>query len=121
MLFNRVAQIDGQGLLQSSTSATDLAISGEGFFVVQGVTNASAADAFYYTRSGSFTPDAMGFLKNTAGYYLMGWETDATGVPLQANTTALTSLTPVNVSGVAGTATPTTADGRMRHAGTLSP
>ncbi len=108
VLFNRVAQIDGQGLLQSSTSATDMAISGDGFFVVQGVTNASATDAFFYTRAGSFTPDAMGFLKNTAGYYLMGWETDANGVPLQANTTALTSLTPVSVAGTAGTATPTT-------------
>jgi flagellar hook protein FlgE len=108
VLFNRVAQIDGQGLLQSSTSATDLAISGEGFFVVQGVTNASATDPYYYTRAGSFTPDSAGFLRNTAGYYLMGWETDATGAPIQTNTTALTSLAPVNVSGIAGTATPTT-------------
>ncbi len=108
VLFNRVAQIDSQGLLQSSTSATDLAISGDGFFVVQGVTDAGAADPYYYTRAGNFTPDQAGFLRNTAGYYLMGWETDATGTPLQANTTALTSLEAVNVSGVAGTATPTT-------------
>ncbi|MFN4281210.1 MAG: flagellar hook protein FlgE [Alphaproteobacteria bacterium] len=108
VLFNRVAQIDGQGLLQSSTSATDLAISGDGFFVVRGLSNAGAADPFYYTRAGSFTPDAAGFLRNTAGYYLMGWETDATGQPLNGNITALTSLEAVNVSGVAGTATPTT-------------
>jgi flagellar hook protein FlgE len=38
----------------------------------------------------------------------MGWATDATGAPLATNTSALTSLEPVNVSGVSGNATPST-------------
>lgn len=107
VLFNRQTLIDKQGLLQSTGSATDVSISGNGLFVVQGTPTATTADPFYYTRAGSFTPDQDGYLKNTAGYYLMGWATDATGAPIATNTASLTSLEAVNVSGVAGNATPT--------------
>jgi flagellar hook protein FlgE len=107
VLFNRQSLIDHQGLLQSTGSATDIGISGNGLFVVQGTTDPTATDPFYYTRAGSFTPDQDGFLRNTAGYYLMGWATDATGEPIATNTSALTSLEAVNISGVAGNATPT--------------
>jgi flagellar hook protein FlgE len=109
VLFNRQSLVDHQGLLQSTGSATDVGISGNGMFVVQGTTNATATDPYYYTRAGSFTPDQNGFLRNTAGYYLMGWATDATGAPIANNTSALTSLEAVNISGVAGNATPTDA------------
>ena len=60
--------ISTQGQLNSSTSVTDLAIQGNGFFVVQG-TNGSTA----LTRAGSFVPNAAGNLVNTAGYSLMGY------------------------------------------------
>jgi flagellar hook protein FlgE len=108
VLFNRQSLVDHQGLLQSTGSATDVAVAGNGLFIVQGTTSATSTDPYFYTRAGSFSPDQDGFLKNTAGYYLMGWATDATGTPLAANTSALTSLEPVNVSGVSGNATPTT-------------
>jgi flagellar hook protein FlgE len=109
VLFNRQSLVDHQGLLQSTGSATDVGISGNGMFVVQGTTNATNTDPYYYTRAGSFTPDQNGFLRNTAGYYLMGWATDASGTPIANNTSALTSLEAVNISGVAGNATPTDA------------
>lgn len=107
VLFNRQSLVDHQGLLQSTGSATDVAISGNGLFVVQATPTAVTTDPFYYTRAGSFSPDQDGYLINTAGYYLMGWATDATGAPIATNTSSLTSLEAVNVSGVAGNATPT--------------
>ncbi|MEJ5082597.1 MULTISPECIES: flagellar hook protein FlgE [unclassified Ochrobactrum] len=59
--------ISDQGGIRSTSSTTDLAIDGNGFFVVQGADGTS-----YLTRAGSFVPDKDGFLVNTAGYYLLG-------------------------------------------------
>jgi flagellar hook protein FlgE len=55
------------GNVQYTTSVTDLAIDGNGFFVVQ-----DAAGKPNLTRAGSFIPDGNGNLLNAAGYYLMG-------------------------------------------------
>lgn len=55
------------GNLQYTTSVTDLAIDGNGFFVVQ-----DAAGKPALTRAGSFIPDGNGNLLNAAGFYLMG-------------------------------------------------
>ncbi|MET0575289.1 MAG: flagellar hook protein FlgE [Mesorhizobium sp.] len=60
--------ITNQGDLKYTTSASDLAIDGEGFFVVQ---NASGSPVL--TRAGSFVPDSQGRLVNAAGFYLMGY------------------------------------------------
>jgi flagellar hook protein FlgE len=101
--------IDRQGLLQSSASSTDLAISGDGFFVVNTVNNATANSGNYlFTRAGSFDTDAQGYLKNTAGYYLQGWPVSSTGT-LPSDRTNLSSLEAVNIANLTGTATPTTA------------
>ncbi len=94
-----------QGLLQTSESATDLAISGNGFFVVT-ETTASNPDRtdLLYTRAGSFTQDADGFLRNPAGYYLQGWRLDEQGnVPANRNT-----IQPINLNQLTGTASATT-------------
>lgn len=74
-----------QGLLQASTSLTDIAISGNGFFVVNESANPDAGDQYAFTRAGSFTLDDEGYLVNTSGYYLMGWPTDASGNVIPAN------------------------------------
>ncbi len=66
-------KIDSQGLLQATTSATDLAISGQGFYVVNEQPTATDGSLFAYTRAGSFSVDKDGFLANTAGWYLQGW------------------------------------------------
>jgi flagellar hook protein FlgE len=60
--------ISQQGDLKFTTSRSDLAVNGDGFFVVQ-----DANGATYLTRSGSFVPDAEGRLVNAAGYYLTGY------------------------------------------------
>ncbi|MBL8660899.1 MAG: flagellar hook-basal body complex protein [Rhodospirillales bacterium] len=71
--------VDVQGLLQPSVSETDLAIAGDGFFVVNAAKQPDARDQYLFSRAGSFTKDADGFLRNTAGYYLQAWPTDADG------------------------------------------
>jgi len=65
--------VDIQGLLQSSTSSTDVALSGGGFFIVNEQPIAGQGGLFAYTRAGSFSVDKDGYLKNTWGCYLLGW------------------------------------------------
>jgi flagellar hook protein FlgE len=60
--------ITDPGNLQFTTSTTDLAVQGNGFFVVQD-TNGNN----FLTRAGSFVPDSTGNLVNTAGFQLMGY------------------------------------------------
>ncbi|WP_417711081.1 flagellar hook protein FlgE [Roseibium aggregatum] len=69
------SNITEQGLLVSSSSSTDLAIDGDGFFVVS---DQSSGGSSYYTRNGEFEIDSDGYLTND-GYYLMGWTTDDNG------------------------------------------
>ena len=107
--FNSISEVGRQGLLQSSASPTDLAISGEGMFVVNAVADPTSSDPYLFTRAGAFAPDENGNLKNTAGFYLQGWATDASGTPTATNTAVLGSLEPVNVAGVSGSATATSA------------
>ncbi|HUT50202.1 MAG TPA: flagellar hook protein FlgE [Alphaproteobacteria bacterium] len=101
--------IDKQGLLQSSTSKSDISIVGSGFFVVNDASTPSISNEFLYTRAGSFNPDKDGFLRNVAGYYMMGWPTDAQGVVTAANPSVLSSLEAVTVTGISGSAVQTTA------------
>ncbi|GAA4001014.1 flagellar hook protein FlgE [Sphingomonas humi] len=97
------ALISKQGLLQASSSQTDLAIDGAGFFVVRSGTGAGSDVAF--TRAGAFKPDVQGFLRNTSGYYLQGWRLDTSG---NYTDTGLGSLEPVRLSDLTGSASATT-------------
>src|SRR5215210_2094808 len=57
--------VSQQGLIQAADSSTDMAISGEGFFVVtQKGAGLTDADARLFTRAGSFSVDADGYLVN---------------------------------------------------------
>lgn len=90
------ALISRQGLLQGSTSATDLSIDGAGFFVVATQPDSQNADTtISYTRAGSFTPDDAGFLQNTAGLYLQGYALDSEG---EVVTEGVQELVPINVA-----------------------
>jgi flagellar hook protein FlgE len=103
------ALVDHQGLIQASASATDLAISGDGFFVVNTVSNPTTnSGQFMYTRAGSYTTDAEGNLRNAAGHYLQAWSIDSNG-NLPTDRTTLTALETVNVKKLTGSATATTA------------
>lgn len=95
--------IGAQGLLQTSTSATDLAIDGNGFFVVRPDMNSKDV---YFTRAGSFRPDDRGYLQNTAGMYLMGWPLDSNGKYMDNGDVNV--LSPINIAALTGTAEATT-------------
>jgi flagellar hook protein FlgE len=104
----RFTQIDQQGLLQTSTSPTDIALSGNGFFVVNTSPAPTTMNGEYqFTRAGSFTTDKDGYLVNSAGKYLLGWQIDAQG-NIPTVRTSLSVLQPINVGGLAGTAEPST-------------
>ena len=60
--------VSKQGTLQYTTSVTDLAVNGNGFFVVNDATGSP-----YLTRAGSFVPDSEGRLVNSAGMALTGY------------------------------------------------
>lgn len=106
------ANIGLQGLLQTTNSNTDVAISGNGFFVVS--STADSTGSINYTRAGSFRQDSTGNFVNAAGYYLKAWPLDRNGLkPGEAgnsNTTSsssLESLETVNVSSFTGSAAAT--------------
>ncbi len=86
-----------QGTINSTTSSTDLAINGPGFFLV----NNGGQSGTLLTRAGSFVPDQNGNLVNTAGYFLLGNKIGPDGTPS-------TDLTPVNISSTKLQAVPTT-------------
>lgn len=101
--------IDLQGALNSTNIGTDLAVQGDGFFVVQNL-----AGETLYTRAGSFRTDNDGNLVNRAGYRLMGWPLDSAGRvpgdPGNNNTTSsqdIESLEIISESTISGRASPT--------------
>ncbi len=64
-----------QGSLQATNRATDLAIQGNGLFLV------SNGERIAYSRDGGFDIDASGNLvQRTTGERLLGWSADAQGV-----------------------------------------
>ncbi len=104
--------INQQGVIQATGSVSDLAISGNGFFVVNTKEDGSGTNLL--TKAGSFTTDKNGNYVNTAGFTLLGWPLDSSGrLPGAAgnlNTTSstlLTSLKPVNINSISSTSNPT--------------
>lgn len=96
------------GQLQRTTSATDLGIAGQGFFVVtEKPENLEVTDSRLFTRAGAFRVDNLGYLKNTAGLYLQGWPVDANG-DIATDPSDLSRLRTINVGSVGGTAEATT-------------
>ncbi len=82
------ATITNQGTVSATSVATNMAISGSGFFNVQKpigiVDNVPVFDGITnYTRRGDFQLNANGNLVNGAGYYLLGVTVDpVTGNPI---------------------------------------
>ncbi len=76
-----------QGNINQTQSTTNLAVSGQGFFVVSRPTDQTGTlTTFsalpYYTRAGDFEVNRDGYVVNGGGYYLNGWAVDqTTGVP----------------------------------------
>jgi flagellar hook protein FlgE len=84
--------ISDQGPISYTTSATDLAISGNGFFVVS-----DPKGSPYLTRAGNFVVDGKtGNLLNAAGFTLMGFSlADGAATP---SLNSLDGMVPVNLA-----------------------
>lgn len=98
--------ISQQGNLLGTTSTTDLAIRGNGFFVVSDTDGTP-----YLTRAGSFIPDSNGNLVNAAGFYLMGYPITNGDINVVAN--GYSGLEIVNLDDLAMRANPST-EGKFR-------
>jgi flagellar hook protein FlgE len=76
-----------QGNINQTQSSTNLAVSGQGFFVVSRPTDQTGTQTTfsalpYYTRAGDFEVNRDGYVVNGGGYYLNGWSVDqTTGIP----------------------------------------
>jgi flagellar hook protein FlgE len=101
------SNITEQGLLTSTSTATNVAIDGNGFFVVSGGADESSR---YYSRNGAFELDSDGYLVCN-GYYLQGWRTDADGnVTVSEDASSLESINTNIVSSTAEASTETAFD-----------
>ncbi len=99
-----------QGTITASSANGALAINGAGFFAVNEISGASTTTTpalsatQYYTRAGDFQSDKNGYLVNSAGEYLDGYQvTSASGSSVTSST-----LAPININNVTYTSTATT-------------
>ncbi|MDP3301941.1 MAG: flagellar hook protein FlgE [Sulfuricurvum sp.] len=100
--INSVTRIMTQGSIQNTDKNTDVAIQGDGFFIV----SSDRGSTYKYSRSGDFKFDAGGNFVDNGGFVVQGWVRDpATG---KVDSTApITNInippgltTPANPSGV---------------------
>ena len=76
-----------QGTLNYTSSTTDLAIDGDGFFIMR-----DANGQEYFTRAGNFSSDKDGNLVNADGRQVMGFAVDSNGNVIEGQ------LVPLNVN-----------------------
>ncbi|BCV20835.1 flagellar hook-basal body protein [Moorella sp. Hama-1] len=84
----KVASIDkdfSQGTLVQTGDPLNLAIQGDGFFVV-----VDQAGNRYLTRDGNFHRDDAGYVVNASGYYLLGSDGNPLSLPPEAENIAVT-------------------------------
>ena len=76
-----------QGSLQQTGIASDIAIDGDGFFVVQIGEKGDGTPSEGYTRDGSFTLDSEGKLVTSDGYYVLTTDNNPVYIPEEAKNT----------------------------------
>lgn len=76
-MIGSVQTMFNEGSLLGTGNTTDLAISGDGFFMVDG--SVGGIDGRYFTRAGQFQIDESGRLVNPAGLHVQGYGLDASG------------------------------------------
>lgn len=72
--LSNVSPIFTQGSLEATSSGLDLGIDGDGFFLIK-----DSAGATYYTRAGEFNISKDGYMVNSEGLFLQGYQVDSSG------------------------------------------
>ncbi len=90
-----VQQIHTASAAHSSSSVTDMAIDGDGYFILQ-----DSKGQTCYSRAGNFTFDTDGNLVNSDGFLVMGWVADAEGTL----NTAVSNMRNIDISDFQSTA-----------------
>ncbi len=91
--LGEVQQVFTQGSMSSTGVATDIALSGDGFFVVHGSVDGVVGN--YYTRAGQFVLNNDGYLVSPSGLQVQGYSANPDGTlavtlsPVSAPTSAL--------------------------------
>lgn len=67
-----ITRIHSQGSIQNTDKNTDVAIQGDGFFIV----SADGGNTYKYSRSGDFKFDAAGNFVDNNGFIVQGWVRD---------------------------------------------
>ena len=70
--FGGVSPSWSQGSVENTSNATDMAINGKGFFMVE-----DGSGSAFYTRAGEFTFDREGYLVNPDGLFVQGFAVSA--------------------------------------------
>jgi len=71
-----VQKLFGQGTLETTGNPLDMAIDGDGFFIVN---EGATGGASFYTRAGQFVINKDGYLTTPGGLFLLGKPIDALG------------------------------------------
>ncbi|MGL4944111.1 MAG: flagellar hook-basal body complex protein [Thermoguttaceae bacterium] len=107
-----------QGAIKDGMGITDMAIAGNGFFVVSTAANARP-EAILYTRNGAMKLDGTNTLVTNTGEYLLGYGVND---KFQIQTTKLTPLTiPIGQLNIAEATTTTTLEGTLNAIQTVEP
>lgn len=75
--IGNIEQMWSQGAIINTDAPTDLAIAGEGFFIVEG--NHDGVDGRFYTRAGQFQIDKDGYLTTDDGLKVQGYNVRSDG------------------------------------------
>lgn len=81
-----IQQLFTQGSLSNTGVSTDLALSGDGFFVVKGAVDGLQGN--FYSRAGQFVIDKDGYLTNPQGLQVQGYAANTDGT-FQASISSL--------------------------------
>ncbi|MEL6277695.1 MAG: flagellar hook-basal body complex protein [Pseudomonadota bacterium] len=108
---NTIREVSDNGSILGTDNALDIAVSDRGLLPV---TDMGSVDAgvinlpFKLTTTGSFRPDANGYMSTANGTVLMGWPADQNGVVTPGGRTDSGSLEPIQIEQTKIEAQPTT-------------
>ena len=91
-----VSQQFEQGNLEFTDASLDMALSGQGFFIVD---QTQTGNDISYTRAGQFRADSNGFITNSSGQFLQVFPVDASG---NVTSTSLNTTVPVQLPASTG-------------------